>query len=315
MRTALFVILLLGHVWLTPGKAAEYAVAHTATPVLHTPDFEAVFGGPTGHELKTDHCGQARELEYIALPGTVFRLQKQLHRGTTVVYQIETDEYPAPPNVQLYVDSRFVNLEHTVPAVRASKKPPIGEIVTTLRASVGSAYVWGGNALGGVPELAAWFYKKNKAPVKAKLTLTGLDCSGLLYYATKGLTPRNTSQLITYGQGVRIAGRTAEDIAALLQPLDLIVWNGHVVIVLDRLNAIESRLKCGKPGNGGVVISPLTQRISEIMRTRRPADAAPDGNSFVIRRWYDSPEIDLYYPATRAIRPLPARQLQPDVIP
>jgi hypothetical protein len=87
-----------------------------------------------------------------------------------------------------------------------------------------------------------------------------------------------------------VAGKSAAELAGLLEPLDLIVWNGHVIIVLDRETAIESRLECGRPGNGGVVTTPLKQRLAEIMRTRRPVDAWPagskPGNIFVVRRWF-----------------------------
>jgi hypothetical protein len=89
---------------------------------------------------------------------------------------------------------------------------------------------------------------------------------------------------------VHVAGKTAGEIAGSLDPLDLIVWNGHVLIVLDRGTVIESRLACGKPGNGGVVITPLQQRLTEIMRTRRPVDSWPAAGKqkdiFVVRRWF-----------------------------
>ncbi len=286
-------IVLIALFWLAflrPSEAAEYGVASTSAPVLNTPDFTLVFGGVSRHVLKTDRCGQVRELEFIALPGTVFTLLKKLHSGSADVYQVKTDEYVTPPHVRLFVDGRFLRLEHAVPEPRRPVLPPRDEILSALRAAVGSPYVWGSNVLDGVPELEAWFYDGIKTVDKKRLILAGLDCSGLLYYATGGWTPRNTTQLITFGQGVVIAGKQSAEIAALLQPLDLIVWNGHVIIVLDRQTAIESRLECGGTGNGGVVMSPLTRRIAEIMRTRRPADTWPSDKKlpdiFVIRRWY-----------------------------
>ncbi len=282
-------IILCGYACLLPAEAAQYAVARTSTPVLNSPEFKAVFGGANGRSLKTDRCGQVRELEYIALPGTLFTILKKERSGTADIYQVETDEYTAPPDVRLYVDGRFLTLEHTAPAPRRSALPPRERIVSALKASVGSPYVWGGNVLNGVPELAAWFYNGIGDDDKGGLILAGLDCSGLLYHATGGWTPRNTSQLITFGQGVAIAGKQSAEIAAMLQPLDLIVWNGHVIIVLDPQTAIESRLECGKPGKGGVVMTQLSHRIAEIMRTRRPADAWPGGKKrqgvFVVRRW------------------------------
>jgi hypothetical protein len=80
------------------------------------------------------------------------------------------------------------------------------------------------------------------------------------------------------------------EIAGSLEPLDLIVWNGHVIIVLDRDTVIESRLECEKPGRGGVVTTPLHQRLREILQTRRPMDQWPAAGKqrdiFVVRRWY-----------------------------
>lgn len=290
MRIALLLIL-LGVPFLVPCEAVEYGVARSSTPVLNTPDFNAVFGGISGKVLKTDRCGQVRELEFIALPGSVFKILKKLRSGSTDICQVETDEYTAPANVSLYVDSRFLQLSHAAPLPRRVVRHSREQISSALRSSAGSPYVWGGNAINGVPELASWFYRGIREDDMAQLTLAGLDCSGLLYHATGGLTPRNTTQLIAYGQGVAIAGKQSAEIAALLQPLDLIVWSGHVIIVLDSVTAIESRLKCGKPGNGGVVMTSLSQRLAEIMRTRRPADVWVKGknhqDTFVVRRWYD----------------------------
>lgn len=273
-----------------PAEAAEYGVLLTSAPVLNTPDFKAVFGGASGQDLKVDRCGQVRELEYTALPGTLFTILKKQRSGTADIYQVETGEYMAPPNVRLYVDGRFLKLQRLAPAPRRPALPPREEIVSALRGAAGSSYVWGGNVRSGVPELEAWFSGGIRGGDRERLTLAGLDCSGLLYHATGGWTPRNTAQLLAYGQGVAIAGKTSAEIASTLHPLDLIVWNGHVIIVLDQQNAIESRLECDKPGNGGVVMTPLSQRIAEVTRTRRPVNVWPDGKKrqdiFAVRRWY-----------------------------
>jgi len=286
----LFILILLGTAPHTSADAAEYAVAKTSTPVLNTPDFRAVFGGGDGQHLKVDRCQQPRELEYIALPGSVFTILKKHHSGTIEIYQVETDEYATPPNARLYVDSRFLKLVSTVPSPRKRSLPLKKEIVAALQGAVGSPYVWGGNVQEGVPELTTWFYHGNGEKGTSGRILAGLDCSGLLYYATGGWTPRNSSQLIRYGQWVAIEGKQSTEIAKQLQPLDLIAWNGHVIVVLDRQTAIESRLECGKPGNGGVVITPLQRRIDEIMRFRHPTNTwtgeMKRQDSFVVRRWY-----------------------------
>jgi hypothetical protein len=120
--------------------------------------------------------------------------------------------------------------------------------------------------------------------------LRGVDCSGLLYEAAGGFTPRNTSALVRFGKPVPVAGLTAAELARRLEPLDLIAWNGHVLIVLDRERLIESRPDCtGRAG--GVRVRPLSVALEEIMKTRKPLDdmgdeKAGEGKGFVVRRWY-----------------------------
>jgi hypothetical protein len=272
-------------------EAVFFGVLRTPAPVLNSPDFRSVFGGQDGSSLKTDRCGQVRELEYIALSGTVFKILGELKRGSTTIYQVETEEYQARSGIRLYVDSRFIVLHSTVPPSCIRSLPARELILERLVKSVGSPYVWGGNVQEGVPELAHYYFNNVRDSGSELFNLSGLDCSGLLYQATAGWTPRNTSQLISFGQSVRIKGKNLAEIARLLEPLDLIVWDGHVIIVLDRETVIESKMDCGKPVNGGVVKTPLQLRLQEVMRTRKPVDEWPGGakqrNVFVIRRWYD----------------------------
>lgn len=270
--------------------ASPYGIARIPAPVLNTAAFSSIFGGSDGNTLKMDRCGQVREMEFIALPGTVFSIRGESRDGATTVFRVETDDYPVSAGKSLYVDSRFIELRDERPLPRARLLPPAERIIATLKASIGSPYVWGGNLQGGVAELLELFYGGAvPAAARRQLTLAGLDCSGLLYQATGGWTPRNTSRLVSYGKGVQVAGKGLDEIAALLEPLDLIAWNGHVLIVLDRNTIIESRLECGKPGNGGVKTTALRPRLAEIMRTRRPVDSWPAAGKqrdiFVVRRW------------------------------
>jgi cell wall-associated NlpC family hydrolase len=273
------------------GSASSYAVAKTAAPVLNTPGFGLIFGGTDGKTVRTDHCGQVRELEFIALPGAVFTIRAEIRDGKRTIFRVETEEYTAPTGTKLYLDSRFVDISQEKPLPRNRSLPSREAIIDSMKGAVGSPYVWGGNVQSGVAEL----FEMNRDSSVSTLpgtrpALAGLDCSGLLYQATAGWTPRNTSQLVAYGTAVRVSGKSVKEIAGLLEPLDLIVWNGHVLIVLDSETIIESRLECGKPGFGGVVMTPVVQRLSEIMRTRRPVDnwpaTAKKKDAFVVRRWY-----------------------------
>jgi hypothetical protein len=280
-------------VWNAPCGAVSYGVARSVTPVLNSPAFSDIFGGPDGRSLKTDRCGQVRQLEFIALPGTVFRLLGKVPGSATTVYRVETDDYPAPDGISLYVDSRFIELRDERPPARIRTLPTRERIIAALKEAIGSPYVWGGNVPEGVNALIGTLYPAG-APLddraKRLITLAGVDCSGLLYQATGGWTPRNTSHLVSYGIGVAVEGKDAHKIAESLKPLDLVVWGGHVIIVLDRNTAIESRLACGRPAHGGVVTTPLQQRLTELMRSRRPADAWPAKGKqegiFVVRRWF-----------------------------
>ncbi len=289
---AIFVLLM--PVAAQAGEAMRYAVAVLPAPVLNTPDFPGVFGGRDGKTIRTDRQGQIREMEFIALPGTAFTVHGTLRKGASVVHRVTTDDYPYPTTTGYFVDDRFVRVTNEVPPPRARKLPPREEIIARLLAVRGSRYVWGGNVRAGVSAMLEFFPPAGKlsAEIERRWLLQGLDCSGLLYEATDGVTPRNTSALAGYGRGVPIAGLAAEEIRKRLEPLDLIVWKGHVIIVLDRERTIESRL-APKPGKrDGVAVRPLREVLTEVMGKRVPVDRFVEKNgrgekTFVIRRWYD----------------------------
>ncbi len=274
--------------------APPYAVATLPTPVLNTPDFAGVFGGPDGQTLKQDGCGLIRAVEFVALPGTPFRIEETIRRGHSPIYRVTTEDYPYPGKTGYYIDGRFVTTTAVEPPSRPRHLPPRETIIASLLAARGSRYVWGGNLRTGIPEMLSFFPPRQPQHLsslqRARWQLRGVDCSGLLYEATDGYTPRNTSALVSFGRPVPIAGVSAREIARRIEPLDLIVWNGHVMIALDRERLIESRLDCtGK--HDGVRVRPLRQALDELMRSRIPLDdaagaAARDGRGFVVRRWY-----------------------------
>jgi hypothetical protein len=85
----------------------------------------------------------------------------------------------------------------------------------------------------------------------------GIDCSGLLYFVTNGYLPRNTSQMWEIGKQVKD-----------IEPLDIILFPGHVIIYLTDGKVIESRQF------DGVTISKWEERISQIPK------------EYKIIRWY-----------------------------
>ncbi len=267
----------------------HYVRAEMPTPVLNTADFRSVFGGADGKTLQRDNQGLIRAVEFIALPGTVFEIENAFNVHGALIYQVHTAEYP-PQKTGLYIDSRFVSVSETPLPPRAKQMPPKNQILGRMANSQGLPYVWGGNISRGIPEMLQFYPPAQRiAPeVENMWALHGLDCSGLLYEAADGMTPRNTSDLISFGKPVAIAELTAKQIAKKLLPLDLITWKGHVIIVLDQTHTIESCMGCS--ANGGVTIRDLNAVIKQVMSTRAPVNRYPKNSaqkSFVVRRWYD----------------------------
>lgn len=271
----------------------RFAVADYPTPVFNTPDFPAIFGGSDGKTLSADKCQQIQELEFIALPKTVFKIGNKISKGKITIYKVTADDYPDPTDGGLFIDSRFVSTQENEPRARSRALLKKQTIVENLVSADGSIYTSGGNYNEGIQKMLSIYPPAEDAKmspeVRDRWTLKGVDASGLLYEATNGYTPRNISSLVDLGRPVRIAGLNIKDIMKKVEPLDLIAWQGHVIIILDKERAIESRLDYDKKKaacNGKVRLRPLKDVLGEVMSTRTPADKYTGKNKFIIRRWY-----------------------------
>lgn len=262
-------------------SAQQYAVAKIFTPVLNTPDFESVFGGSKGNKVKLDNKGLIREMEFVAFPNTVFSILEVIPKNGYDMYRVTTDDYQYKGD--FYIDSRFVTLTDTKTNDRELIRPKKEVILENLAAMEGYPYMWGGNVANGISEMLEYYQpSSNLSERTASLwKLCGVDCSGLIYQATGGTTPRNTSSLTVYGAPVEIQGLSAQEIKSKLQPLDIIVWSGHVIIVLDENTAIEST------PDPGVHKSDLLSRLQSVMSERTAVNdwETTSGKRFVIRRW------------------------------
>ncbi len=244
----------------------------TPTPVLNTPHFNQVFGdaiplSPLGHPL---------QFEFVALKHMQFEVLDQI--GTNIL-QISWPQYSASA---LYLDRRFCqDIAHprkctqkilsTLPNPLIHRGFSTKTILTHMESRLGTAYVWGGNWAQGIPEMLLYYppTKPLSKQMQTLWTLKGLDCSGLLFEATHGATPRNTSHLLKFGRSL-IPNEP-------LEPLDMIFYPGHVLFVRDQTTIIESKSPFG------VRICPLNERLAEISREWGPHE---DGNShFTIRRF------------------------------
>jgi hypothetical protein len=244
--------------------------ATTFTPLLNTPRFSEVFGGEDGCSLPLDGQGLIRAVETIAFPNTKFQIVDKIDAH---IVQVATGSYPC---ASLFADSRFLSASGQE---RALALPPLSLIIERLYTLVGTPYVWGGNQSGGIPELLHFYPPKR--PLDETMDrlwqLKGVDCSGLLYEAANGATPRNTSWLVHFGKAVPIAHLSLDKIPTVIKPLDLIVWPGHLIIVLDDKTCVESRPE------SGVTVQPLLDRL--VSMKRAPLDAWQPSHAFVIRRW------------------------------
>ncbi len=259
----------IGPLQATAADLSGFAVAKKPVPVFNT----AQSASPKAKQ-QTDHCGQVRQLEFIALPGTPFEVVAA-PAGIPGVLEVHSNEYQAPPGTRLYVTADLLTLQPTAPPRRIPQLPEPDRIMQQLRSAVGLPYVWGGNLRKGIPH-------------GDQTRFAGLDCSGLLYEATDGFTPRNTEQLVDFGKAVAIEGKEIQALLQQLRPLDLIVWKGHVIIVLDQKTAVESILNCSG-ARDGVVTTPLDKRLKQLLKQRKAVNSWPAGAGksahFVVRRW------------------------------
>lgn len=277
------VIVIFTIIAVTLNAQNKFAISINYTPVLNTSDFESVFGGKTGNKVKLDKEGLIREMEFIAMPNTVFEITETIPKKDYDIYKVTTNDYQYKGD--FYIDSRFVRITDSRQEDRWKMIPTKEEILKSLNALEGYPYMWGGNAADGVSEMLSYYKPAGDldAATKNNWIMKGVDCSGLIYQSTGGATPRNTSTLCTYGKGIEIEGLTAEDIAKKLQPLDIIVWSGHVVVVFDETTTIEST------PDYGVHKTDLIKRLSYIMEERTPVNdwKSTTGKRFVVRRWVE----------------------------
>lgn len=276
-----FLLVFLVFISLNLYAQSKYAVSINYTPVLNTSDFESVFGGKTGKKVKLDDQGLIREMEFIAMPNTVFDILETIPKEDYNIYKVTTNDYQY--NGDFYIDSRFVRVDDSRLEDRWKIIPTKEEVIKNMNALDGYPYMWGGNAADGISDMLTYYKPAGDIDeaTKTNWTMKGVDCSGLIYQSTGGATPRNTSTLCTYGNGIDIENLTADEISNKLQPLDIIVWSGHVIIVLDDKTVIEST-----PAEG-VHKSDLLSRLNSVMNERRAVNdwAATSGKRFVVRRW------------------------------
>lgn len=267
-------------------KPFKYAIAVYDCPVLNTYKFKDVYGGKSGSALQKSKSGLVKPLEFVAYPGTAFEILDSIKYDGTLIYKVKTDEYPIIlEGDNLYIDSRFVKLSNEINKPVEKVCPSEEYIYDYFDKAENSFYVWGANNIKGIEKMLEYYPPSGKLNSEDELIweMKGLDCSGLIYEATNAYSPRNTHQLVNFGNPVEIKGLSASQIKSKLKPLDIIVWKGHVIVVYDGNTTIESAHSAG-----GVVKKDLFSALNKLMQKRSPENKWNDSNknSFVVRRWF-----------------------------
>ena len=278
-------------------KFEWYWIALTATPVFQlprdNPDINEIVWWPWTQWPKFDDSNLIREVIVVYPKDTVFSIIWRRMKWKNTYYEVRTNEFDwrNSETHSFYIDSRFVDVSKTKPKDIIPKLPSSEQVLLNMHNAIWSTYIWWGTWYQWVPELNIYFpsdVQLSAGQQKQKI-LKGVDCSWLLYQATNGYTPRNSHWLLTYWNAVEIEWKTVDQIAKQLRPLDLIVWAGHVIIVYDANNVIESRRY--PSFKWGVMMTNTKERLKEIMETRQPVNnwsesKKPNSEKFVVRRWY-----------------------------
>lgn len=233
-----------------------FAKTISPAPLLNVP--KLIF------ELSKDSQNRFMELETVIFTHVLLEL---IEKKTECIWEVKTKEYPS--SSKLYLDEKFFepiseNLDRYI------ELPSKEEILSNMKKLEGLRYFWGGAYPYGIPNILKFYPHIHDREDLSDLICQGIDCSGLLYFATNGWTPRNTSDLICFGTPVSLDKDT-------LEPLDLIVWKGHVIIAVSSDTVIESA--SGK----GVFFSPFKKRLAEVQKITQEQN-----KELFIRRWYPS---------------------------
>ncbi len=256
----------------SPEIESKYVTPSTYSPVFNTPEIIKLLE-ELPEEVKTDKKGLIPEIEFIAAPGMEFEILGKHEEKGYKILKVK----PAGSDETYYIDSRFLE---PLKSKSGEEKLSREEIIRNLKSLTGTPYEYGGSIANGIWKLEAMYEIKG---LSDKWKPKGLDCSGMIFQAANAMTPRTSTEMTEFGEGLEIEGKELSEILEMIEPLDIIGYPGHVFIAIDKESVIESSPK------KGVRILNSESRIKSLMKERNPVNAITPENkskSFVIRRWY-----------------------------
>jgi hypothetical protein len=251
----------------------KYVSTNTYSPVFNIPHIYKFLSELDG-EVKSDKKGLVAEISFVAPPGKEFEIIEEIEQSGYTILKVK----PVDSEKIYYLDSRFI--EQSSGEYIQKGKLSGEEIIRNLKAMEGYPYEYGGSIANGVYKFEQMYDIKG---LKEKWKPKGLDCSGLIYQATNGLTPRTSNALTEFGEGLDIEDKELDEIIGMIEPLDIIGYPGHVLIAVDKNSIMESSPK------KGVRILQIETRLKQLMKDREPVNDVSGKNKnkiFVIRRWY-----------------------------
>lgn len=211
----------------------SYAITKLPTPLYRLNkndiDINKILGGAGSTGLKLDQQNLIRELAVVLPQDTVLSIISEHKIGGFTYYQVRNREFDAGAGAKYgyFIDARFVEKKENKPEELLIPLPEKSTILKNLLQTKGSSYVWGGSWYQGLTQMESFFPSASKLSLdhQKQKNMQGVDCSGLLWQATKGNSPRNTRQLLSFGESVEIEGKTLDQIIKIVKPLDIIVWD------------------------------------------------------------------------------------------
>lgn len=271
----------------------KYWITNKNAPILYTYKFSDTFYWTWAWPV-LDEYEQIDPVQSVLFSWTTVIIEDELIDRDNIIYKIQLNEIPW--YFDSYIDSRFLEIYDKQPTERNIIKPSKEDIINNLKLQVWHQYIRWGVMPNWVQELAQYYNPTTNLPyyIENKLILKWFDCSGLLHYATNWFTPRNTWWLIYYWSWLHISWLNSDEIIDKLEPLDIIVWRWHVMIILDKEDLIESRLDYNAEDtwfDWWVRIRKIKPILDDLVLNKIWVDNYDDKvpewkKKFTIRRWF-----------------------------